>query len=124
MSDLQEHEKKLADAFEMMWGKYPDVARLIRRGFNVVAANDVCKSFAHMVPGYNAGVKCNGGDPADHRGCRAMLALKSNEAQCYVEEREGMKITSYWLPIAGEADYFVHFSTGCKEYLDKHKNDN
>jgi hypothetical protein len=107
-------EEELERAFHMMWEHYPEPVRLIHRSFRVVAGND-----AYLKTGGVTGVKCNVGDPAFHRGCQAMNALKTGEAKLLRTEVEGMPWTSYWIPVEGAADYFIHFTDGISATIAK-----
>ena len=106
------NKEELVRAFHMMWDNYPEMVRLIDRRFNVIAGNP-----AYLRMGGQEGVKCNTGDPALHRGCQAMNALKTQETKTLSSEVEGMPWNTFWIPVAGADDYYVHFTNGLSDYV-------
>ena len=108
------NQEELIRSFHMMWDNYPEMVRLIDRRFNVIAGNRV---FYQM--GGQDGVKCNTGDPALHRGCQAMNALKTQETKTLSSEVEGVKWETYWVPVSGASDYYVHFTNGINAFRAK-----
>jgi len=101
----------------MMWGKYNEPVRLIDRNFNIVAVNEASK-----VMGDVAGVKCNATNSSQmHKGCKAMVALKTNVAQVMTSEKDGIQWTSFWIPVSGFPDHYIHFTNGMNEYIEKQK---
>lgn len=107
-------ERELIRAFHMMWENYPEAVRLIRRGFQVVAGNRI-----YLAQGGQVGRRCNVGDPALHKGCQAMNALKSRETRRKQTEVNGVHWDSYWIPVEGTEDYFIHFTNGINETIEK-----
>ena len=107
-------EQKLIEAFQLMWGKYPEQVRLIRKDHTIVAGNE-----SYMRFGGPVGTKCNVGDPSMHAGCRAIESLKAGETKTVAHEIEGEKYESFWVPVAGTADYYVHFTNGMNALLAK-----
>ena len=103
--------EELVRAFHMMWDNYPEMVRLFDRRFNVIAGNP-----AYSRMGGRDGVKCNTGDPALHKGCQAMNALKTQETKTLRSEVEGMTWEAYWVPVAGAGDFYVHFTNGFNAY--------
>ncbi len=108
------NKEELVRAFHMMWDNYPEMVRLIDRRFNVIAGNP-----AYYRMGGKDGVKCNTGNPALHRGCQAMNALKTQETKTLRSEVDGAVWEAYWVPVAGESDYYVHFTNGFSAYISK-----
>ena len=100
-------EQELVKAFHMMWDNYPESVRLIDRKFRVVAGNPAYRNMGGQVD-----VKCNVGDPALHRGCQAIHCLKTRETKTLQTEVEGVKWDTYWIPVEGCEDYYVHFTNG------------
>ena len=107
MADQQHCEEKLIEAFEMMWGKFPEPVMLIHRNRTILAANECCKSIGGV-----PGVKCNAVQPERHKGCKANEALDKNETRIASASFGETPITSYWIPVSGAADYYVHFGIG------------
>ena len=102
---------EIVRAFHMMWDNYPEMVRLIDRRFNIIAGNP-----AYYQMGGQDGVKCNTGNPALHKGCQAMNALKTQETRTQRSEVEGVIWETYWIPVSGESDYYVHFTNGFNAY--------
>jgi len=109
-------EEELIQAFHLMWENYPEAVRLIRRGFQVVAGNRV-----YLAQGGQIGGRCNVGDPSLHRGCQAMNALNSRETRRKQTEVYGVRWDSYWIPVEGTDEYFIHFTNGINETIEKAK---
>ena len=107
-------EQELIRAFHMMWDNYPESVRLIDRKFRVVAGNT-----AYLQMGGQVEIKCNTGDPALHRGCQAMACLKARETKKLVTEVEGVPWDTFWIPVEGTEDYYVHFTNGLNAYIAK-----
>lgn len=104
--DQANRENQLIESFKLMWGKYPGQVALIHRSFRILAVNEPCR-----LQGGIAGVMCCAdNDCKPHPGCKAMLALKTNESQIASLERGGVPISSYWVPVSGETDYYIHFN--------------
>ena len=110
MTEQQQCEEQLSKAFELMWGKFPEPVMLVRRDRTVIANNDLCKAYG-MVPGN----KCNAVNPEQHRGCKANIALDKNEAICEESSFSGANLKTYWIPVNGVADYYIHFGIGIAE---------
>lgn len=115
--EVREDEKELVKAFHMMWDNYNEQVRLIDRKFRVVAGNK-----AYMAFGGLTNVPCNIGNPELHKGCKAMACLKNNETMIKSSEVNGVKWDSYWVPVEGYPDYYVHFTNGLLESLTKMAN--
>ena len=116
MTNPQECEDQLIAAFEMMWGKYHEPVTLTHRNFTIIAVNEACKATGQV-----AGVKCNATNPGLHKGCQAMEALKTNQSKIVTSDRDGIHWTSFWIPVSGFPDYFIHFTNGLNEYMAKLK---
>ena len=105
-------KEELIEAFHLMWDRYPEQVRLIDRSFLVIAGNP-----AYTQAGGQTGVRCNVGDPAFHRGCQAMTALNTGETRTTKTEVGGVTWESFWVPVAGEEDYYIHFTNGLSESI-------
>jgi hypothetical protein len=103
---------ELIEAFHLMWDRYPEQVRLIDRHFTVIAGNP-----AYTEAGGQTGVKCNVGDPAFHKGCQAIAALNAKETRTVKAEMGGITWESFWVPVAGEEDYYIHFTNGLNESI-------
>ena len=101
-------------AFHMMWDNYPEPVRLIDRTFTIVAGN---KLYMKNSGGRFLGTKCNqAGDPSLHRGCKAMESLRTGEARIVTANMEGVRWDSYWVPVEGTDELYVHFTDGISAY--------
>ena len=108
--------ERIIEAFDMMWGSYPEPVRLIDRSFSVIAANA-----AYLNTGGQVNVKCNIGDPEMHRGCQAQNALKTGETKIMSANIGGTTWDSYWVPVKGADGYFVHFTNGMNAFMEQMK---
>ena len=93
------------DAFHLMWDNFPDPVSLVHRSREVAAVNKA----HYMEPGVIcARTGCDG----PHGGCRANGALKSGKAAVWPHhsKTEDKELITYWIPLDGHADYFVHLS--------------
>ena len=102
-----EVDRELVRAFHLMWDHYPNPSSLIHKSREVVAVNPACKSIPREV-----GSICAREQPAEkHRGCRANVAVETHSAQMTHNRRAGGTETlSFWLPIDGHPDFYIHFS--------------
>ena len=98
-------EEELIRAFHLMWDNYPEQVRLIRRDHQVLAGNAL-----YLEMGGQVGVKCNVGPAEYHRGCRAMEALGEGKAKSM--KHEPGEFESFWVPVAGETEYYIHYTNG------------
>ena len=109
---MEKTEQALIDAFQMMWGNYHEPVRLIHRSFRVLAGNS-----AYLNTGGKVGGKCNSANPELHIGCRAMECLRERKTTCKASDMGGVRCDSYWVPVDGNADYFVHFTNGMNDFM-------
>ncbi len=107
-------EEELIKAFHQMWDNYPESVRLIHRSFRVVAGNK-----KYIATGGTINTKCNVGDPSFHKGCQAMNCLKLRETRTVSVDMDGIAWESYWVPVEGSEDYYVHFTNGVNAYIQK-----
>lgn len=114
---INQKEKDLICAFEAMWGKYPEPVRLINNKFMIVGVNEAYKNL-----GGTTGVRCNTLlTPEFHKGCKAMKSLKTQETQTIVSKDDKSEWTTYWIPVQGYPEYFIHFTNGLSSYLESMK---
>jgi len=109
MAELREDD--IIRAFHMMWDNYDEPVRLIRKDFTVVAG-----SKRYLANGGQIGGKCNTGNPELHKGCQAMNALRSGETKRVQTVMAGVDWDSYWVPVEGSDEYYVHFTNGINEF--------
>jgi hypothetical protein len=108
-------KKETIEAFNLMWDELPHVVFLLKKSREVIAVNKTAKAY-----GINPGIKCYEltGKTKVCDACKANAALKECTAMRHTgyEEKVGMVMDTYWLPIAGEKDLYVHFSIDITEF--------
>ena len=110
-------KEELISAFHAMWDNYPEQVRLIDRTFLVLAGNK-----AYLAAGGEVNIRCREqGPPEGHAGCRAQEALKAGETRSVYNELAGVPCESFWVPVQGETDYYIHFTNGLNEAIVKLK---
>lgn len=96
-------DKKIIEAFHIMWDSFPGSVRLIHKNHTVLAANEIASK-----AGFDIGTICfKVGTPESHRGCKANEALITKKGQS-IKSEEG-KIR-YWLPVKDCDDIYVHIT--------------
>ena len=101
-------DEKVIEAFQMMWGNFPDPVMLVHKSREILAVNTAC-SKAGGVPG----IKCSSiGGPERHKGCQANRALASQQAVFCKGESDGKSIIGYWIPVEGYPEIYVHLGVG------------
>lgn len=101
-------------AFHLMWDLFPSSALLLTRNRTIQA----CNQFA-LEKGLREGMKCFQLTSDDvHKHCKANAALDEGVAQHTVSYAALSKKVnnSYWLPLAGEKDLFVHVVIDITQY--------
>jgi hypothetical protein len=108
-ANIQQSElEALEKAFQLMWGKFPEAVQLTYKDREVVALNE-----ASLKLGRSTGTKCSSrGASEDHRGCLANQAMSTQQAVFKKITFKGKKIITYWLPIEGHPNFFIHFALG------------
>jgi hypothetical protein len=109
-------EQKILDAFQTMWGPFPEPVMLIHKDRTILALNDFARKL-----GVPSGVKCFSLNPeaatTTCNNCKANLALREEHAVCTEETRDGHRIIGYWMPLKEEKDVYVHFGVGVAESM-------
>ena len=110
--DLNFHggdEKKVIEAFQIMWNKYPEPAMLINRGNRVMALNWACRqagpslgSFCHEISGRQD----------INNNCLVNECFEKRQATFVVINDGKKQWTIHWVPLEGYPDYCVHFFAG------------
>lgn len=103
MNDL-----KVIEAFQLMWGNFPEPATLVHKSREVIAVNSACASIGR-VKGMNCATH---GAPEAHKGCLANQALASQQPLFKKGKNGEKEFIAYWLPVDGYPDLFVHFGVG------------
>ena len=99
-------EEELVKSFNLMWGKFPAPIVLIHKSKTIISSNKQAKILSQGKLTY--GLKCTS-MPGDHKNCKANQALKEQKSMTSPFELNGVQNLSYWVPLNGEADYYLHF---------------
>jgi len=106
---------KTIKAFNMMWGAFPSPVMMLRKNRDIVALNKLAKDY-----GIQTGGKCYQltGETEAHEGCMANQALSEGVAMRSVSYANMVQQVqdSYWVPVQGEKDLYVHFGIDITEY--------
>lgn len=101
-------DRGLADAFDQMWGRFPDPMLLVRRDRTILAQNDAARAQPWSV----VGGKCYDVHPANQGhvcpGCQANAALNQGTAIACEGAQGRKRIRNYWIPVKGARDVYVH----------------
>jgi hypothetical protein len=112
---INEINPEILNAFNMMWGNFPFLVVLLRKSRTIVALNKKAKEL-----GVKEGMKCYqlSRNTGIHKGCMADAALKEGVSKRSVAYNPALKqvLDSYWIPVAGENDLYVHFATDISDY--------
>lgn len=101
-------DSKVIEAFQLMWGNFPEPVTLVRKSREVVSVNAACRLIGR-VEGMNCATQ---GAPEAHKGCLANQALATQQPAFKKIKFGDKEIISYWLPVDGYPDLFVHFGVG------------
>ena len=102
-------DSRVVEAFHMMWGSFPEPVALIHKSREVMAVNAKCLSTGRMDVGMNCAMP---GLSDCHKGCLADQALDSRKATFRKRVYGTREIISYWIPVDGYPEFFVHFGVG------------
>ena len=100
--------------FHLQWEHFPFPAMLIRKDRTIIAANPLAQK-SGIVDGTRC---CDLGRKEAHLACQANHALRDGVAKRltgYFEDYK-MVLDSYWIPVAGEDDIYIHFSIDITQY--------
>jgi len=100
--------------FHLFWDNYPAAVILVYKDHTIIETNRIARE-----RGYPTGIKCvDMGERKHHAGCKAQVALRDKVAVRDVAYYEflGQVVDSYWIPLAGAEDFFVHFATDITDY--------
>jgi hypothetical protein len=109
-------QQNILDAFQTMWGPFPEPVMLIQKDRTILAVNDLART-----AGVPAGVKCFSLNPEEGKTnctrCKANVALREQRTVCTEEMQNGKRIIGYWMPLKEEKEVYVHFGIGCAEAM-------
>lgn len=106
--------EEIRSNFHLFWDNFPAPVMLVHKDRTILARNKLAESV-----GYTLGTRCSDmGNKEDHKGCQANLALSEGTAKRAVGYYEPMNMVldSYWVPLAGMDDIFLHFSIDITPY--------
>lgn len=99
---------RLVEAFELMWGNFPEPMVLVHRDRTILAQNDA----ARAQPWSAVGGKCFDMNPAagGHacQGCQANAALKQRSTITCEGDLGGRRIRGYWIPVKAADHVYIH----------------
>ncbi len=109
-------DQKILDAFQTMWGPFPEPVMLVQKDRTILAINSLART-----AGCATGVKCFSLNPeavtTTCKGCKANLALREHRTVCTDTVQNGKRIVGYWMPLDAAPDVYVHFGVGCAEAM-------
>ena len=100
--------------FHLFWDNYPAAVILIDRNRKIIEINKAAEE-----RGYPVGVQCiSMGEKKHHAGCKLHIALAEKAAVRDVAYLDflGQVVDTYWIPLAGAEDFYVHFANDITEY--------
>ncbi len=108
-------DQSVLEAFDTMWGLYPEPVMLIHACRDILAVNQRAEEV-----GITTGIKCYTLYPSDRvcPGCLANEMLKSGKATrkgAFIA-KTGRYIDGYWIPVKGVEKVYVHFGNDITEF--------
>jgi len=105
--DLRHH-------FHLFWDQFIFPVMLVHKSFTILDRNRAAEAI-----GCTPGTRCiDMGEKKQHRGCLASKALREQTSKRSVEfvPEVGRVIDSYWIPLEGYPEFYVHFAIDLTEY--------
>lgn len=117
--DHNQINQEIIKNFHIFWNNFPAPVLLLHKDRTIIAGNKAA-DLTGAIPGTRC---CDQGPKEAHKKCLANIALKENKAQRLVDYSEmmGMVIDSYWIPVDGEPDLYVHFGIDITPYASENK---
>ncbi|GHU57864.1 hypothetical protein FACS1894133_1540 [Clostridia bacterium] len=121
------------EAFHIMWDKFAEPVMLIHKTKALLAVNETFAVNVEKIAGINAaelvGKKCTSlATPEVHKFCLANKvadkALETRQTVCLKQVFGEEEVMSFWIPVSGCSDVFVHFDIGHMINLKSLCNDN
>lgn len=109
-----EYTSELSSSFHLFWDNIPFPVMLVRKDRTIVDLNKAGEAM-----GCAPGSRCvDLGKKEDHKGCQANQALLERTSKRVVAYQDSYKMVldSYWVPLAGAEDLYLHFSIDITEY--------
>ena len=111
---IRQISEEIRSNFHLYWDNFPQPVMLVHKDRTIIEANKVSQAL-----GCPVGTRCDDlGEKQHHADCRANLALSEQTGVREVAyyEHLGQVIDSYWVPLAGADDLYVHFGIDISEY--------
>lgn len=106
--------EEIRTSFHLFCDNFPFPVMLVHKDRTILAVNKTAAD-----AGYPTGVRCSDmGKKEHHKGCLANQALSEQSAKRvvdYFEFREAV-LDSYWIPLAGSDELFLHFAADITEW--------
>lgn len=104
--------------FHLFWDHFPFPVMLVHKSRTILDRNRAAEAI-----GCTPGTRCiDQGDKEMHRGCLAGQALREQTAKrsvVYIAQ-QGCVLDSYWIPLDGREDVYVHFGIDISQYAADH----
>jgi hypothetical protein len=100
--------------FHLFCDNFPFPVMLVHKDRTILAVNK-----AGDTVGYPTGIRCvDLGQKEHHKGCQANQALTEQTAKRVVAYSDftGSVMDSYWIPLAGSSDLYLHFAADITEW--------
>ena len=100
--------------FHLFWDNHPAAVILIDRNRTIIEINKVAEE-----RGYPVGVPCiSMGEKKHHASCKLNIAMRDKSSVRNVEYIDflGQVVDTYWIPLAGEEDLYIHFANDITEW--------
>ena len=100
--------------FHLFCDNFPFPVMLVHKDRTILAVNR-----AGAAVGYPTGIRCvDMGQKEHHKGCLANQALAEQTAKRVVGyfDFAGAILDSYWIPLAGSSDLYLHFAADITEW--------
>ena len=100
--------------FHLFWDNFPFPVMLVYKDRTIIDANN-----AGQALGCPVGSRCADlGEKRFHAACKANVALKEQKGirEVGYHAHLGQVLDSYWIPLAGADDLYVHFGIDITEY--------
>lgn len=101
-------DQSIVDAFQMMWGPFPEPVMLIHKDRTILAVNDFARNL-----GVSDGIKCYllnpeaGGKVCPD--CMANAAVSNGETIRRDGDKNGVNVMGYWMPLKETPEVYIHF---------------
>ena len=110
-------ERSVIEAFNLMWGPFPEPVMLIQKDRTILAVNQAAQAYK-----FTAGSKCSSLNPENApdtrcKHCKALVALHKGQPVSAYSERGGKHMKGYWMPLQGVEDVYVHFGINIAEEI-------